>query len=59
MKCLKQLSVTMPWEEHKVEYFFSDPNVETSVEDCEHAGHPSTSDTGENVEKVSKIINKE
>jgi hypothetical protein len=60
MKCSKRLSVTMPWGVHKL---LSGPlgskRRETSVEDSERPGRPSTGHTDENVENVRKIINED
>jgi hypothetical protein len=40
------------------EWFSTLKHGETSVEDCERSGHPSTSRTSQNVVNVRKIINK-
>jgi ABC-type Zn uptake system ZnuABC Zn-binding protein ZnuA len=41
------------------EWFFRYKYGVTSVEVCEHSGHPSSGHTGKNMEKVSKIIDKD
>jgi len=48
----KQLSVTMPWEEHKPsEWFSQSRRVELSVAHCEHSRRPFTGRDRRNVEK--------
>jgi hypothetical protein len=57
MKCSKELLVTMSCGEQMFELFSQFKCEETSVEDCERSGCPSTGHTDKNMEKVHKIIN--
>jgi hypothetical protein len=54
MKRPKQLLVTMPLGEDRLLSGF----LETSVEDCEHSGHPYTGCTEENMDKFAKSLTK-
>jgi hypothetical protein len=41
------------------EWFSLFKHLKTSVDDCEHSGHPSTSSTDINMQKISKAIDKD
>jgi hypothetical protein len=59
MKCSKQLSVTVPWTEHSFREVFSIESGQSLFEDCVQVVPPQVAHMKENMEKVSKIVNKD